>query len=271
MSLLGEFKIPGPESDVLPGVSLLGEFKIPGPESDVPPGVSLLGEFKIPGPESDVPYLGSSKSSNPKVMFLYLGNSKSSKSWFPNVMFLHLGNSKNSISWVPNVMFLYLESSNNSKFQKSRVPKVMFLYTDGEFKQFKCRFFLRSWRACRWPAWLGFPREGPERTRLFVGYEVLWARSANRTGSMDGLESHLPYPTAIRRLSDGYPTAIRRLSDGYPTLSDGIRRRALVDPQFWGPRPNYPTVIRRLSDGHPTAIRRLSDGPSDGYPTVIRW
>ena len=74
------------------------------------------------------------------------------------------------------------------------------------------------------------------------------------------------YPTAIRRLSDGYPTAIRRLSDGYPTVSDGIRRRALVDTQFWGPRPNYPTVIRRLSDGHPTAIRRLSDG----HPTVIR-
>ena len=91
MSLLGEFKIPGPESDVPPGVSLLGEFKISGPESDVPPGVSLLGEFKIPGPESDVLYLG---SSNPKVMFLYLGNSKSSKSWFPNVMFLYLGNSK---------------------------------------------------------------------------------------------------------------------------------------------------------------------------------
>ena len=85
-------------------------------------------------------------------------------------------------------------------------------------------------------------------------------------------------PTAIRRLSDGYPTVIRRLPDGYPTVSDGIRRRALVDPQFWGPRPNYPTAIRRPSDGYPTAIRRPSDGyptairrPSDGYPTVIRW
>ena len=53
------------------------------------------------------------------------------------------------------------------------------------------------------------------------------------------------------------------LSDGYPTV---IRRRALVDTQFWGPRPKYPTVIRRLSDGHPTVIRRLCDG----HPTVIR-
>ena len=84
MSLLGEFKkfkIPGPESDVPPGVSLLGEFKIPGPESDVPPGVSLLGELKTPGPQRDVSVLGefkqfkNSKPRVPKVMFLYTGSS----------------------------------------------------------------------------------------------------------------------------------------------------------------------------------------------------
>ena len=42
----------------------------------------------------------------------------------------------------------------------------------------------------------------------------------------------------------------------YPTA---IRRRALVDPQFWGPRPDYPTVF-------PMAIRRLSDARAP-YPT----
>ena len=118
---------------------------------------------------------------------------------------------------------------------------------------------------------MGFPRE------LLKGPACLSDTGPCRpNGSLidqNGLESHLPYPTVIRRLSDGYPTVIRRLSDGYPTVirryptvSDGIRRRALVDPQFWGPRPNYPTVIRRLSDGHPTVIRQLSDG----HPTVIR-
>ena len=84
MSLLGEFKkfkIPGPESDVPPGVSLLGEFKIPGPESDVPPGVSLLGELKIPGPESDVSLLGEFKkfkTPGPQRNVLYLESSNNS-------------------------------------------------------------------------------------------------------------------------------------------------------------------------------------------------
>ena len=77
-----------------------------------------------------------------------------------------------------------------------------------------------------------------------------WAPSAIRTGWMEPKWPRITPPLAL-------------LSDGYPTV---IRRRALVDTQFWGPRPNYPTVIRRLSDGHPTVIRRLSDG----HPTVIR-
>ena len=84
MSLLGEIKIPGPESDVPPSVSLLGE---PGPESDV----SLLGEFKkfkILGPQRDVSVLRQFKQfkiQNPgsqKVMFLCTGSSNSSNAVF---------------------------------------------------------------------------------------------------------------------------------------------------------------------------------------------
>ena len=53
------------------------------------------------------------KTPGPKVMFLYLGSSKSSKS---------------SKHRAPTVMFLYLESSKSSKSSKSRVPTAMFLY-----------------------------------------------------------------------------------------------------------------------------------------------
>ena len=63
-----------------------------------------------------------------------------------------------------------------------------------------------------------------------------------------------------------YPTVIRRLSDGYPT----VICRALVDPQFRGPRPKYPmdfpTVIRR----HEGPVSDKQAGPSLGGPQTPR-
>ena len=120
MSLLGEFKkfkIPGPESDVPPGVSLLGEFKIPGPESDVPPGVSLLGEFKIPGPESDDSLLGEFKKFKSQSDVSSLGEFNKFKILGPQRDVSVLGEFKqfkNSKSRVQKVMFLYTGSSNSS-------------------------------------------------------------------------------------------------------------------------------------------------------------
>ena len=173
------------------------------------------------------------------------------------------------------------------KNSKSRVPKVMFLYTGSSNSS--NAVFLRSWRACRWPAWLGFPREGPGPS-LLKGPACLSDTGpcgpVVQSGRDQWIADRPKWPRIPPPLSDGYPTVIRRLSDGYPTvirrLSDAIRRYPTPGPR----RPSvlgapaqlsdgYPTAIRRPSDGHPTAIRRtirrLSDGPSDGYPTVIRW
>ena len=72
------------------------------------------------------------KTPGPKVMFLYLGSSKSSKS---------------SKHRAPTVMFLYLESSKSSKSSKPRVPTAMFLYLgrSKNTKKTKCSGFFRSW------------------------------------------------------------------------------------------------------------------------------
>ena len=88
---------------------------------------SLLGNFgkhiksTSRVPRILVPDLGRPtkfKTPGPKVMFLYLGSSKSSKS---------------SKHRAPTVMFLYLESS--------RVPTAMFLYLGRSKKKTKCSCF----------------------------------------------------------------------------------------------------------------------------------
>ena len=72
-----------------------------------------------------------STSRVPRILVPDLGRPTKFKTRGPKVMFLYLGSSKSSNSSkhrAPTVMFLYLESSKSSKSSKSRVPTAMFLY-----------------------------------------------------------------------------------------------------------------------------------------------